>query len=133
MIRGCPQHEAPLELKIGDLQQFPEKMRSFSRATHDGLVLDDVRDLDFVVNHQDALQGKYDSLVEFGTTPGGQCAFWRDLFATPVVVTVDFSTKHLEYLDKHDWLGDPGNRVLVTYPPPPTAQDTGAAVAVAGG
>ena len=61
----------PLELKIGTLEHFPEKMREFDRNFHDGLVLDDVRDLKFLSDHQDKLQGKYDSRVEFASTPGG--------------------------------------------------------------
>ena len=104
----------PLELKIGTLEFFPDAMRSFKRNVHDGLVLDDVRDLQFLVNHQEKLQGKYDCLVEFGSTAGGTCAYHRDLFGVPVVATVNFSTKHLEYLDCHDWLANPGNRVLVS-------------------
>ncbi|CAK9065211.1 Uncharacterized protein SCF082_LOCUS33419 [Durusdinium trenchii] len=103
----------PLELKIGTLEFFPDAMRSFKRGVHDGLVLDDVRDLQFLVNHQEKLQGKYDCLVEFGSTAGGTCAYHRDLFGVPVVATVNFSTKRLEYLESHDWLANPGNRVLV--------------------
>ena len=43
----------PLELKVGSLQVFPESMRAFDRTVHDGLILDDVRDLDFLAEHQD--------------------------------------------------------------------------------
>ena len=60
--------QCPLELKIGCLTFFPDGMRRFQRGVHDGLVLDDVRDLQFVVDHQEKLQGKYDHLVEFGLT-----------------------------------------------------------------
>ena len=88
-------------------------MRQFKRGHHDGLVLDDVRDLQFLVNHQEKLQGKYDCLVEFGSTAGGTCAYHRDLFGVPVVATINHSTYNLEYLDSHDWLANPGNRVLV--------------------
>ena len=62
------------------------------------------------------LQGKYDCLVEFGSTAGGTCAYSVDLFGVPVVATVNMSTKNLAYLEDHDWLGNPGNRVLVTFP-----------------
>ena len=103
----------PLELKIGTLEFFPETMRHFQRAVHDGLVLDDVRDLNFLVSHQEKLQGKYDALVEFGSTAGGTCAYHRDLFGVPVVATVNYSTKNLDYLENHDWLANPGNRVVV--------------------
>ena len=58
----------PLELKVGSLTHFPEGMRRFERSVHDGIVLDDVRDLQFVVEHQEKLQGKYNSLVEFAST-----------------------------------------------------------------
>ena len=71
-------------------------MRQFKRGHHDGLVLDDVRDLQFLVNHQEKLQGKYDCLVEFGSTAGGTCAYHRDLFGVPVVATINFSTKNLQ-------------------------------------
>lgn len=104
-----------LELKIGSLEFFPDGMRRFSRQAHDGIVLDDVRDLQFVVDHQDKLQGKYDSLIEFGSTAGGTCAYHLDLFCVPVAVTINESTKNLEFLDSHDWLGNSGNRVIVNF------------------
>ena len=91
-------------------------MRRFNRSVHDGLVLDDVRDLQFLVDHQEKLQGKYDCLVEFGSTAGGTCAYSVDLFGVPVIATVNMSTKNLAYLEDHDWMGNPGNRVLVTFP-----------------
>ena len=48
-------------------------MRKFVSGVTDGLILDDVRDLQFVVDHQKKLQGKYDCTVEFGSTAGGTC------------------------------------------------------------
>ena len=50
--------KAPLELKVGNLQQFPDGMRAFSRKKHDAVILDDCRDLRFLVEHQEKLQGK---------------------------------------------------------------------------
>ena len=41
-------------------------------------MLDDLRDLDFLVAHQEKLQGKYDCLVEFASTPGGQLSYEKD-------------------------------------------------------
>ena len=105
----------PLELKIGSLTFFPDSLRAFKRGFHDGLILDDVRDLQFVVDNQEKLQGKYDCLVEFGSTAGGTCAYHLDLFGIPVVATINFSTKNLQFLDAHDWLANPGNRVLVHF------------------
>ena len=108
----------PLELKVGKLEYFPERMRSFARGGHDGLVLDDVRDLQFLVDNQDKLQGKYDALVEFASTPGGQLSYCRDLFAVPCVVAANYTTKNLNFLETNDWLRLPVNRVLVKFPPP---------------
>ena len=33
--------------------------------------MDDIRDMEFLASHQDELQGKHDSEVEFATTLGG--------------------------------------------------------------
>lgn len=60
--------QKPLEIQVGSLTHFPEGMRQFQRGVHDGIILDDVRDLQFVVEHQEKLQGKYNSLVEFAST-----------------------------------------------------------------
>ena len=103
--------QRPLELKVGTLQHFPEAMRRFDKDKFDGLVLDDVRDLAFLSEHQEKLQGKYSCPIEFASTPGGQCAYWRDLFRVPVVVTVNDSTKNLALLKSgaHDFLGKTEN------------------------
>ena len=107
--------QCPLELKIGSLEHFPDTLRKFDRSKHDAIILDDVRDLAFVTNSQDKLQGKYDTLLEFASTPGGQCKFEKYLYKVPVVVTANYSTKNLSFLDAHDWLGKPGNRTVVHY------------------
>jgi len=107
----------PLELKVGALEQFPDGMRAFARTRYDGIVLDDIRDFAFLVAHQDKLQSKYDNMVEFGTTPGGQCAYHRWLWRIPVVVTANFTTKNKALLESDDFLGNPGNRVVVNYSP----------------
>ena len=103
----------PLELKVGTLEYFPDGMRRFTRGTHDALILDDVRDFSFLVQHQEKLQGKVDAAVEFASTPGGQCAFKKWLWRIPIIVTANFTTKHRELLDVDDFLGNPDNRVLV--------------------
>jgi hypothetical protein len=108
----------PLKLKIGALEHFPAGMRAFTRGLQDGLILDDVRDLMFVVNNQEKLQGKYDALVEFASTPGGALSYSKDLFAVPTVVTVNYSTKHLDLLHTSDWLKLPENRLLLVPPQP---------------
>ena len=102
-----------LELKVGTLEHFPDGMRAFSRKKHDAVVLDDCRDFRFLVQHQEKLQAKSDAKVEFASTPGGQCAFSRWLHRVPVVVTANLTTKHSELLDDDDFLGNPGNRVLL--------------------
>jgi hypothetical protein len=108
----------PLELKVGTLVNFPDRMRSLNRDVHDGVILDDIRDLEFIVHHQEKLQGKYDYQVEFASTQGGQCAFSKDLFAMPIVATINNSTKNLHLLRTDDWLGHPENRVIVTFTGP---------------
>lgn len=106
----------PLELKIGPLLHFPDKLRSFDRKLHDGLVLDDVRDLRFLTENQDKIQGKYNVELEFGITPGGQCNYQKYLFRVPIVATINYSTLNLEFLETHDWLSKAGNRVVVNFP-----------------
>jgi len=107
----------PLVLKIGLLEHFPDQMRRFKRGFHDGVVLDDLRDLRFLVSHQEKVQGKYNALVEFASTPGGQLSYSLDLFATPVVATANYSTKNLGLLENDDFLSNGENRVLVHFPP----------------
>ena len=58
------------------------------------------------------------SEVEFASTAGGTCAFFKDLFAVPFVVTVNDSTRNLDFLSAHDWLGLEKNRVVVHWPLP---------------
>jgi len=111
-----------LEVKVGALlEHFPERMRQFSRQVHDALVLDDVRDFYFLVKHQEKLQAKYEPAVEFGSTPGGQCAFFRWMWRIPVVVTANRTTKNWQLLDSDDFLGNQANRVVVDFAAPQPA------------
>ena len=91
-------------------------MKTFRRGHHDGVVLDDLRDLSFLVCHQDKIQGKYDAEVEFQSSPCGESAYTLDLFAVPFVATANLSTANLEFLETNDFLGKPGNRVVVHWP-----------------
>lgn len=116
-----------LELKIGNLSHFPEKMRLFSRRQHNAVVLDDVRDMEFLAQHQHVLQGKYDERVEFASTPGGQCAYRRWLFKIPFVATVNYSTANLDHLRTHDWLNKSSNVVLVELSETPVVHALGPA------
>ncbi len=79
------------------------------------MVLDDVRDLKFLSDHQDKLQGKYSGAVELGTTPSGQYAFDVDFFRLPVVATVNNSTENLGFLDNHDFVADRENVRLLSF------------------
>ena len=106
----------PLEVKIGLCAHFPDGMRKFDRALHDGLILDDLRDLKWVTNHQHALQGKYDARIEFAITPGGTCAYTKWLYKVPTVVTCNFTTDNLGLLETDDWLGREKNRVVLDFP-----------------
>ena len=104
-----------LELKVGALTYMPDKLRLFNRRTHDGIIFDDLRDLTWLTDHQDKIQGKYNAILEFGSSPGGQCAYYKYLFKVPMVATCNFSTQSLGLLETHDWLGKPANRVLVHF------------------
>ena len=103
----------PLELKVGNLSHFPARMEDFKRGTHDAIILDDVRDLDFLVQHQEKLQAKSDAKVEFSSTPGGHLAYHKWLHRVPLVVTANYSTRNRELLVTDDFLSHPDNRVLV--------------------
>lgn len=107
----------PLELKVGSSDLFPSKMVEFKRGTHDAVILDDVRNLDFLVQHQEKLQGKYDSRFEFATTQGGTCFYTKYLFKVPTVVTINYTTQNLHFLEVNDWLCRAQNRVVVQWPP----------------
>ena len=108
----------PLELKVGTWAHFPDAMRAFDRKRHEAVILDDVRDLAFLANHQEQLQGKYDTRVEFASAQGGTCVYRKDLFAVPFVATVNYITANLPWLESHDWVGNPENRVVVSFDRP---------------
>lgn len=113
--------KAPLELKIGKLDHFPDKLREFSRKEHDAVILDDCRDFGWLVAQQEKLQGKYDLRVELGSTPGGQLAYSKWLWRIPLVVTANLTTKNPGLLENDDFLGQPANRVVVNFPLPQPA------------
>ena len=50
----------PLQLRIGILtsEVWPARLRDFVHGEHDGIVLDDIRDLQWVVDNQERLQGQ---------------------------------------------------------------------------
>ena len=56
-----------LYVEIGAPCMWPASMKKLDRSVHDGLVLDDVRDLRFLEENQEKLQGKYNRPVESGT------------------------------------------------------------------
>ena len=117
------------KVEVGPLAHFPEKMRRFNRKVYDGLVVDDVRDLTFLSEHQEKLQANYETLAEFASTEGGTCAYELDLWRVPIVVTVNKSTRNLDFLATHDYLskkenvhflafsGRPGDSPLQTHWP----------------
>ena len=74
---------------------------------------------------QDKLQGKYDGPTEFGSTPGGQLAYYKDLFAVPIVDTANGSTANAQLLEQDDFLANPKNRLLLHFPPWPEAGGSG--------
>lgn len=107
----------PLLLKVGKNENFPAGMRAFKRGVHDGIILDDLRDWAWLEVHQEKLQGKYNAAVEFAATPGDTCTYTRYLYQIPIVATGNQDTKHAELFETSDWLSNPGNRRLVSFPP----------------
>ena len=127
----------PLYLEIGAQGLWPPGMKQLDRAIHDGLVLDDLRDLVFLHENQEKLQGKYNRPVTLFNTPGGELACVVDLYRLPIVFTVNNSTKNLDYLLTHDFCkkrenvrllcfrGRPGQS-LVTQTLPEDGEEEGA-------
>ena len=105
--------EKPLYVEIGAKNMWPSAMKKLDRSVHDGLVLDDLRDLRFLEENQEKLQGKYNRPVELFNTPGGELAVTLDLFRLPMVFTINNDTKNLGLLETSDFLNKRANvRVL---------------------
>ena len=103
----------PLYVEIGAANMWPARMKKLDRSVHDGLVLDDLRDLRFLETNQEKLQGKYNRPVELFNTPGGELAVTLDLFQLPMVFTINNDTKNLDMLSTSDFLRKRANvRVL---------------------
>ena len=112
---ACSLFHRPLKVLVGTSTFFPDALRSLDRNVHDGLVLDDVRDLAFLSLHQEKLQGNYNFVVEFASTPGGQCAYSKDLWGLPIVATVNNTTRNLELLNTDDFLSRRANLWLLSF------------------
>ena len=94
-------------------------MRGFRRKYHDGIILDDIRDMYFLVRHQEKIQGKVDVESEFASTPSGNYAYTKWIWKIPIVATANYTTRNLDLLRSNDFLGNGGNRVLVERVAPP--------------
>lgn len=105
----------PLQLQVGSQTYFPEGMREFKRGKFDAVILDDVRDLEFLREHQEKLQGKYNVQVPFAPTPGGTCAFKRDLYRVPFVLTINNSTRNLDFLRTDDFCSKRENVFFLSF------------------
>ena len=57
------------------------------------MVLDDLRDITFLNDHQDVLQST-DIPAEFGSSMTGQWAKLKDLYAVPFIVTTNYTSPH---------------------------------------
>ena len=105
----------PLKLLVGSQTHFPDGMREFNRKVHDAVILDDVRDLEFLREHQEKLQGKYDVHVPFAPTAGGTRAYKRYLYKVPFVVTVNDSTRNLSFLASDDFCKKTENVFFLSF------------------
>ena len=110
---ACSWFQNPLTVDVGPLGHFPDGVKEFTRKHHDGIVLDDVRDLQFLVRYQHVFQAKYQKCTEFVSSPTGQSAYSLYLYAVPFVVTANFSTANLCLLDTDDFLSKPQNCVVL--------------------
>ena len=107
--------QRPSKREVGVLKNFPDEMRGFDRNRLDGPVLDDVRDLKFLDERRGELQGNFDASVEFASTTGGTCAYYKDLHRAPVVVAINRSTENLLYLATHDFICKEENAHFVAF------------------
>ena len=105
----------PLYLEIGSLGLWPPGMKKLDRSVHDGLVLDDLRDLRFLHENQEKLQGKYNRPVTLFTTPGGDLACTVDLYRLPIIFTINNSTLNLDLLATHDFCSKRENVRLLSF------------------
>ena len=112
---ACSLFKNPLKLQVGSLTHFPDGARRLDRKKHDGMVLDDVRDLQFLHEHQHVLQGKYSGTEELGSTPSGQYAYEVDFFRLPIVLTVNDSTRNLSFLTSHDFVSKKENVRFLSF------------------
>ncbi len=109
-------------------------MRDYRRGVHDGVVLDDVRDLEFLNAFRHVFQGKYNQEVSFSDgTAGGAMAYHRLMFRTPFVATCNFATENLGFLDSHDFIGKPENVFVLRLAGPPWETSGGTASPPAAG
>ena len=104
----------PLKVSVGSLTFFPAELQKLNRKVHDGLVLDDCRDLSFLDLHQEKLQGKAE-LVEFGSSPCNRDAYTKDMYCLPIVVTINNDTANLDYLLCKDFFSKKDNVVLLCF------------------
>ena len=57
--------------------------------------------------------------IQFAETFGGTCTYSKWLYRTPIVATINLSTRSMPMLVEHDWLASPSNRVLLDLVAPP--------------
>jgi len=114
-LRAISLFENPLQLQVGSQTYFPEGTREFKRQKFDAVILDDVRDLEFAPEHQERLQGEFNALVLVASTPGGTCAFKRDLYRAPFVLTVNNSTRNLDFLRSDDCCSNNQNVFFLSF------------------
>ena len=93
----------PLCVEIGAKRMWPARMKTLDRSVHDGVFLDDIRDLRFLEENQEKLQGKYNRQVELFNTPGGELVVTLDLFWLPMVFTINNGARNADLLKTSDF------------------------------
>ena len=107
--------ERPLVLQVGSSDHFPDGMREYNKKDHDAVILDDVRDMQWLREHQEKLQGKYNVHVSFAPTAGGTCSYKKNLYKVPFVLTVNNSTRNLDFLSTDDFCSKPDNVFFLSF------------------
>ena len=96
-----------MQLDVGTLEHFADGIRKFDRESHDGIVLDDERDFNLLVYHQEKLQGEVERSATFVEPPSGGYAHRKWLWKIPIVVTAKFSTMNQQLLHMNVFVESP--------------------------
>ena len=79
---GIAIFDNPFICDFGQHGTFPDSFRFFDEDQYDGIVVDEVHDVQHIVNHQNAFQGHWKKEFTFASTSGGTCEYTHRLRVT---------------------------------------------------